>query len=126
MNKHYHLGLLYLVKLLIDADGVADQKELEALYRIKQNEKIPEPTFREFETSLGLLSGRELYEKGIGHVNHCSHPEKLNIFGTLYRLSEVDGRVHAKEIKLLVYSLKTAGVEFDAVVHHANTLPTIF
>jgi len=120
MNKNYHLGLLYLVKLLIDADGVADAKELEAIRSIKKMEKIPDETFEEFEKPLPSLKERDIYERGIELIKSCSLEERLNAFSTLYCLSEVDGRVHVKEIKLLLYSIKSAGVEFDDVVNHAK------
>ena len=120
MNKNYHLGLLYLVKLLVDADGVTDAKEIEAIRTIKKKEKIPDDTFEEFEKPLHALTEREIYERGISLINNCTREEKLNAFSTLYCLSEVDGRVHVKEIKLLLYSIKTAGVEFDDVVNHAK------
>jgi uncharacterized tellurite resistance protein B-like protein len=121
MNKNYHLGLLYLVKLLIDADGVADNKELQALRAIKDQENIPDDTFKEFETPVASLKERDIYERGISLINSCTREEKLNAFSTLYKLSEVDGRVHVKEIKLLLYSIKSAGVDFDDVVNHAKS-----
>lgn len=121
MNKNYHLGLLYLVKLLIDADGVADNKELQALRAIKDQENIPDDTFKEFETPVVSLKERDIYERGISLINSCTREEKLNAFSTLYKLSEVDGRVHVKEIKLLLYSIKSAGVDFDDVVNHAKS-----
>jgi uncharacterized tellurite resistance protein B-like protein len=125
MNKDYQLGLLYLVKLLIDADGIADEKELKALRVIQEREGISDEIFQEFEGALQILKEREVYDTGISLINTCSDSDKLKIFGTLYRLSEADGRVHIKEIKLLLYSIKTAGVEFDDVVGFAKTLPPI-
>ncbi|SKC76061.1 tellurite resistance TerB family protein [Ohtaekwangia koreensis] len=126
MNKNYQLGLLYLVKLLIDADGIADEKELEALRLIKKHEQISDDVFLEFEDALQQFNERKVYETGITLINACSQEEKLKVFATLYRLSEADGRVHVKEIKLLLYSIKTAGMEFDDVVNYARSLPSIF
>jgi uncharacterized tellurite resistance protein B-like protein len=126
MNKNYQLGLLYLVKLLIDADGIADEKELEALRMIKKHEQISDDVFREFEDALQQFNERKVYDTGITLINACSQEEKLKVFATLYRLSEADGRVHVKEIKLLLYSIKTAGMEFDDVVNYARSLPSIF
>jgi uncharacterized tellurite resistance protein B-like protein len=125
MTSNYHLGLLYLVKLLIDADGIADEKELAALQAIKTRENIAHDTFEEFETSAGNMNYQDLYTAGIGLISQCSYQEKLRTFGMLYRLSEVDGRVHVKEIKRLLTSIKTAGVEFDAVVNVAKAMPVI-
>ena len=121
---HYHRGLLYLVKLLIDADGIADEKELEALRTIKDRERIPDQIYQEFEDSVRTSKERDIYNTGIDLISQCSESERLRAFATLYRLSEVDGRVHIKEIKLLLYSIKSAGVEFEAVVDFAkNNLP---
>jgi hypothetical protein len=43
----------------------------------------------------------------------------------LYKLSEVDGRVHVKEIKLLLYSIKLTGVEFEDLVLKAMATPPL-
>jgi len=120
MSRHYHLGLLYLVKLLIDADGIADEKELEALHQIKVKEAIPEDIYITFDADIRKLKEREIYERSIELINQCKDDEKLKIFSILYKLSEVDGRVHVKEIKLLLYSINTAGLEFDDVVNYAK------
>lgn len=125
MTANYHLGLLYLVRLLIDADGITDAKELAALQTIKDRENIPEEIFEQFEEEARGLSYQELYAAGIDLINACSYEEKLRTFGVLYRLSEVDGRVHLKEIRLLLNSIKTAGLEFDAVVNVAKAMPVI-
>ena len=126
MNMNYQLGLLYLVKLLIEADGISDERELEALRMIKKHEQISDDVFREFEDALQQFNERKVYDTGITLINACSQEEKLKVFATLYRLSEADGRVHVKEIKLLLYSIKTAGMEFDDVVNYARSLPSIF
>jgi hypothetical protein len=126
MNRHYHLGLLHFTQLLIGADGEINTVELEALLKIKVMENIPEETFSEFQQLTTSLTEREVYTKGLEHLSHCTGEEKLRVFATLYRLSEVDGRVHAKEIRLLLYSLKTAGIEFNEVVDFAKQHPFSF
>jgi len=126
MNENYQLGLLYFIHLLISADGVADRTELDALLQIKEKENINDGTFQKFELDARSKTEREIYERGLDHLTNCDEHEKLKIFGILYRLSEVDGRVHAKEIKLLLYSVKTAGIEFNDVVDYAKRNPSIF
>jgi uncharacterized tellurite resistance protein B-like protein len=121
MTEHYQLGLLYLVKLLIDADGIADEKELAALRVIKEKEQITNDVFTSFEALVSTLREQDVYNAGIAHLNQCNKQEKLNIFSMLYKLSEVDGRVHLKEIKLLLYSIKSAGISFDDVVTQAKS-----
>jgi hypothetical protein len=126
MDKNYQLGLLYFIHLLISADGVADWYELDALSKIKIKENIPDATFREFDETIRSKSEREIYQNGLDHLASCSDSEKLKVFATLYRLSEVDGRVHTKEIRLLLYSVKIAGVEFNDVVDYAKANPSVF
>jgi uncharacterized tellurite resistance protein B-like protein len=126
MNTSYNLGLLNLAYLLISADGVIDEKEKQALKRIKENEAIPDDVFNEFEKGVLVLKERDIYQTGIDNINLCSDTEKIRAFVILYKLSEVDGHVHAKEVRLLLYSIKSAFVEFDDVVSEAKKLTSFF
>jgi len=126
MKENYQLALLYFIHLLIGADGVADRTEVEALYRIKKKENIPDRIYSDFTKSISSRSERETYQIAIDHLLKCNESEKLKVFGTLYRLSEIDGRVHNKEIKLLLYSIEDAGIEFNDVVDYAKANPSIF
>jgi uncharacterized tellurite resistance protein B-like protein len=118
-KKDYQLGLLYLVHLLISADGVIDEKESKALQQIRVDEKITDEVFHEFEEHMRTKKEREIYQQGISMINECNDEEKLNAFVQLYKLSEVDGSVHVKEVRLLLYSIKMAGIEFNDVVERA-------
>lgn len=121
-NKNYHLGLLFLVHLLINVDGDLDESERAALALIIDKEKIPADLVAEFERDITSTSEREIYQRGIQLLNACSDAEKLNAFVHLYKLSEADGRVHVKEVRLLLYSIKMAGVEFNDVVARAKAV----
>jgi uncharacterized tellurite resistance protein B-like protein len=118
-NRDYQLGLLYLVHLLISADGVIDENETKALEQIRIEEKISEEVYHEFQEHIRTKKEREIYQEGIAMINECSEEEKLSAFVQLYRLSEVDGSVHVKEVRLLLYSIKMAGIEFNDVVERA-------
>jgi uncharacterized tellurite resistance protein B-like protein len=115
MNKNYQFGLLYL-----SADGVIDDNETHALSSIKTKEGIPDSTFHEFKKAISERKGREIYQAGIEYMNLCTDEEKLKAFVTLYKMSEVDGRVHVKEVRLLLYCIKVSGIEFDDVVAQAS------
>ena len=121
-TRNYQLGLLYLVYLLISADGVIDEHEKAALLKVKVAEKIPDSIFHEFETEIAKTKEREIYSRGIDLINECNDADKLQAFGLLYKMSEVDGRVHVKEVRLLLYSVRQAGIEFDDVVKRAASL----
>ena len=118
-NRNYQLGLLYLVHLLINADGVIDEKEESALLKVKGSEEISDDVFVQFNAEVKAKKEREIYQRGIEMINECSDEEKLNAFVHLYKMSEADGRVHVKEVRLLLYSIRLAGVEFDDVVKRA-------
>lgn len=120
MNKNYQLGLLYLVHLLMSADGVVDDNETQALNTIKGKEGISESVFDEFKEAISTKRGREIYQTGIEYMNRCTDEEKLRAFVILYKMSEVDGRVHVKEVRLLLYCIKVSGIEFDDVVAKAS------
>lgn len=119
-NKNYHLGVLYLMRLLINADGVIDANEYEALKRVTTFEDIPEETLVSFEKDALTKNEKELYQTGIDYINKCSDEEKLNAFVHLYKLSEADGKVHVKEVRLLLYSIRMAKIEFNEVVARAK------
>jgi len=126
MEKHYHLGLLCFVHLLIKADGVTDQTEVEALEKIKDGEHIPADIIGEFEGWVADKAEPEIYRYGLSHLRECSETEKLRVFAILYKLSEIDGRVHTQELRMLLYSVKTAGVAFNEVVDFARSQPRMF
>lgn len=118
-NKNYQLGLLHLVHLLISADGVIDEKERNAILLIKNKEHISDSIYTEFEHEVKTKTEKDIYQQGISLINECSTEEKLNAFVHLYKLSEADGNVHVKEVRLLLYSIKMAGIEFNDVIQRA-------
>jgi len=119
-SKNYQLGLLYLTHLLISADGIIDEKEFASLIRIKNKEQITDPIFKEFEEGVRDKKEKDIYKYGIDLISACSDEEKLNAFTHLYNMSEVDGSVHVREVRLLLYSIKAARIEFNDVVAHAE------
>lgn len=125
MNKNYQLGLLYLIHLLISADGVVDENEIKELQKIKTREGIPDSTFDEFKRAIAEKKGRDIYQAGIEYMNLCTDEEKLRAFVLLYKMSEVDGRIHVKEVRLLLYCIKVTGIEFDDVVTKATLTSSI-
>ena len=125
MKRQYHLGLLCLTHLLINADGVVDVSELDALRMIKDNEGISDSLFEEFQKIISSRKEKEIYQLGIDLMKSCTDSEKLKVFVTLYKLSEVDGRVHVKEIRLLLYSLRISSIEFNDVVNYAMSTPSL-
>ncbi len=119
-DHNYHFGILYLMHLLIGADGFVNEHENMMLRKVKSYEKIPEDTLVAFEKSILGKKEREIYLNGIDHLNECSDEEKINAFVHLYKMSEADGRVHVKEVRLLLYSIRMAGIEFNDVVAKAR------
>jgi uncharacterized tellurite resistance protein B-like protein len=121
-NPNYQMGLLYLVHLLISSDGVIDDKERAALLAIKENEDISNERFAEFQQHVIEKKEREIYQGGIELLNRCNDEEKLKAFVHLYKMSEADGHVHVKEVRLLLYSIKMTGIEFNDVVLKAQQM----
>ena len=111
----YHEGLLLFAHLLMNVDGVVDERELKALEEIRKEENIPEETFSVFRETITRKPEKELYHDGIDMLNNCSEQERLCALVHLYRLSESDFSIHPREVRLLLYSLKRTDVDFDEI-----------
>ena len=119
-QRDYHLGLLYLIHLLIGIDGVVDEHEQKQLLKIRDAEGIAEDVFEEFSEQVRQKKNREVYQLGIEYINKCAEEKKLDAFVHLYKMSEADGTFHVKEVRLLLYSIKMASIEFSDVVARAG------
>ncbi|MBS1952034.1 MAG: hypothetical protein OJF59_001025 [Cytophagales bacterium] len=119
-EQNFQLGLLYLIHLLINADGVVNENEKNALLKIKDKENIPSTVFADFENEVKIKKPKEIYQRGIELINACEDTDKLRAFAHLYKMSEVDGSVHIKEVRLLLYSVKMADIEFNDVIAEAS------
>ena len=125
-DNHFNNGLLFLSYLIIAADGVIDETEVDALKKICQYEGISLDYLDNFIRYAKVLSEKEVYNKGLEEISMCEDEEKLRAFGWLYRISEVDGTVHVKEIRFLMYSLKKAGIDFEDIISAKDKLPALF
>ena len=119
-HNPFHLGLLYMVHLLIGSDGKVSDDEKQALMHIKKLEGIADDIISQFSQDVTSKTEREIYQKGIDLLNKCTNEQKLRTFVHLYKLSEADGNVHVKEVRLLLYSIKMTGIEFNDVVEQAK------
>lgn len=120
MNHNYQMGLLHLIHLLISADGVINDRETAAFDKMRSIEGISEEVMNGFMDHVKGKKEREIYNEGIRLLNACSDEEKIKAFIHLYHMSEVDNHVHVKEVRLLLYSVKLANVEFNEIVAKAS------
>jgi len=121
-DKNYQLGMLYLIHLLINADGIVNENEERALLKIRKKEKISSAVFEEFLKDVKIKTPKNIYLDGIALINECDDKRKLNALVHMYKLTEVDGSVHVKEVRLLLYSIKMASIEFNDVVTAADKM----
>lgn len=124
-SDDYSLGLHYLIYLIISADKVIEPSELKAMSQILFHEGIEEKTYLK---NLEVIKGkreREIYERGIDLISKCTDDEKRRAFAWLYKMSEVDGHIHVKEVRFLLYSIKHAGIDLDDVIGLSKSLPQL-
>ncbi|HMP98206.1 MAG TPA: hypothetical protein PKC24_00405 [Cyclobacteriaceae bacterium] len=121
-SPNYQLALLYLTHLLVGADGEIDENEMEALKVIRGMEKISDETFTNFTHDVPKMRERDIYSSGLDFITSCKDQEKLRAFAILYKLISVDGDVHIKEVRFLLYAAKAAGLNFDDVTAEAAKL----
>ena len=122
MNSSFHLGLLHLIHLLIQADGVVDAREKATVTRLLKRENVSDDLWLEFNRQVAAKKERDLFQEGIRLLNTCTDEEKMRGIIYLYKISEADNHVHIKEVRLLLYSVKLADVEFNDVMRMADQL----
>jgi uncharacterized tellurite resistance protein B-like protein len=118
-------ALLYLTYLLVYSDGEFDDDEKSAITYICEQEGISENDYQGFLIECQGHSERELFDKGVDLLEECVLEDKKKIFVWLYKLSESDGTVHAKEVRFLLYSLRRASVNLDEIKAAADQIPSI-
>lgn len=123
-SNNYQMGLLLLTHLLISSDGVIDENEFASLLRIKNKENISDSVFKEFENNVKNLNEKDLYKAGIDMISNCAYKEQLEAFSHLYNMAAIDGSVNVREVRLLLYSIKAAGLEFNDVIAYTKKQAT--
>lgn len=118
-------AILYLTHLLVYSDGEYDDSERLAIKYICKSEGISTDDYQKFVIDIQGTSERELYEKGVSFIDQCPEEDKVGVAVWLYKLSEADGTVHAKEVRFLLYSLKRASLDFDIVKKASLAVPPI-
>lgn len=119
-------ALLYLVHLLVYSDGEYDDAEKDAVLKICEREGVSNSDYQQFHLDTLELSEREIFERGVDHAEACSEEDKIAVFVWLYKLSEADGLVHAKEVRFLLYSLRRASLDLDQIKIEAAKVPALF
>ena len=126
MKKNYQLGLLHFVHMLINTDGRIDDREMEIILKIKEEEKIDDAVFLEFSKSIAAIKGQEICNRGLDLLNGCTDDEKLCAFVYLFQLAEADTSISMKEVRLLMYALKMTNVDFNDVAISAELANSSF
>lgn len=119
-NPNFQLGLLHFVHLLVTVDGRIDERERTAITSIRKEEGISDEVFLEFERSIANSNEQEIYSRGGQLLNLCTEEERLTAFVHLYRLAEADTSITGKEVKFLLFGLKTTNLSFEDVILGAS------
>lgn len=120
------LALLYLTHLLVYSDGEYDESEKDAILKICETEGISHDDYQQFHLTTLDLSERKIFESGVDHIEACSPDDQIAVFVWLYKLSEADGTVHAKEVRFLLYSLRRTNLDLDDIIAASDKVPAVF
>jgi|SRR5690606_4157924 uncharacterized tellurite resistance protein B-like protein len=112
----YKLALLHLIHVLVNADGVVDERERQLLEKIRKEEHITDAVFNAFEARIKSNDTKDVYEHGMKLLEDCSEEEKLQVFAHLYRMALADNDMSMREVRLLFYALRTTQIDFDDVM----------
>lgn len=118
--QNYATGLLSLAYILITSDGEISENELKYLEKIKNLEGLTEDHYHSFRLSLVGKKEREIYQAGIEAINRCTDKQKLSAFVRLYQMADADGVIHVKEVRLLLYAVKSVDVDINQVIEHVK------
>ena len=124
-KNNYKEALLHLLRVIVYADGVFDEDESKAINEICRLDNISKAYYEDFRKRVESTSEKELYLKGIDLVLACSIEEQLRVFVWLYKMAEVDGKIHVKEVRFLLYSIRHSDIEFDQVEIEAKKSDSI-
>lgn len=124
-TNNYNEALLFLLRVIVYADGVFDDDESAAISEICTIEGISNDYYADFCERVKDFSEKDMYIKGIDYVQECSAAEQLRVFVWLYKMAEVDGTIHVKEVRFLLYSIRQSDIEFDSVEKEASKLPNL-
>jgi hypothetical protein len=116
----FSTGLLALTTVLISSDGEISEKELDYVQKIRESEGIPDALFNQFKSAVLGKTEREVYQLGIDSLNACSEDMRTRAFVKMYQMAMVDGVIHVKEVRLLLYAVKTTNVDINMVVKLAE------
>lgn len=116
----YSTGLLALTTVLINSDGEISEKELDYVQKIRESEGIPDSLFNQVRNTILGKSEREVYQIGIDSLNDCSEDLKTRAFVKMYQMAMIDGIIHVKEVRLLLYAVKTTQVNINTVIRLAE------
>ncbi|HMJ68891.1 MAG TPA: hypothetical protein VK508_08350 [Cyclobacteriaceae bacterium] len=116
----YSTGLLALTTVLINSDGEISEKELDYVQKIRESESIPDGLFDQIKSAILGKNEREVYQLGIDSLNACTEDLKTRAFVKMYQMAMIDGVIHVKEVRLLLYALKTTHVDINTVMKLAE------
>jgi hypothetical protein len=116
----YSTGLLALTSVLINSDGEISEKEVDYVQKIRESEGIPDDLFNHIKGAILGKTEREVYQLGIDSLNACTDDLKTRAFIRMYQMAMVDGVIHVKEVRLLLYAVKTTHVDINTVVRLAE------
>jgi uncharacterized tellurite resistance protein B-like protein len=119
-NIKFQLGLLHLLHLIVNVDGHIDEREREAMKKIREEEGIPDSVYSDFEKKATTASEDSIYQQGIAYLTDCTDEERLTVFVHLYKLAEADSNISPKEIRFLFYGLKETKLSFEDIVMSAG------
>lgn len=120
MTTTYQLGLLHIVYTLINVDGRIDEREMNSLQKIQEEEEIDSSVFLEFSRSIVGADKNEVYRRGVDLLNACNEEERLCAFVHLFRLAESDASISLEEVRHLLMATKGVKIDFEDVLMSAH------
>jgi hypothetical protein len=125
MRKDFTNGLSTLFYLMITADGIIDDRELELGEIMIKHERINKNAFYKRIEACSQRNTQSLYNECICSLKKCGKNVQIKSMAWMSLAAKIDGHVSPKEAVLLdIISAREFKLESEQVIKEENRLAT--
>ncbi len=125
-NTKYFSGLVSLYHLLIHADGLIDEKEIEIGMLMKKYKNIEEWEFNYYLDKFSSQEKEKTIEDYLNALNDCDYELKIKCIAWMSLIANSDGFMASEEWKLIYYIYgKKLNLDLKDILEIQRQLPRL-
>jgi len=120
-------GLVSLYHLLINEDGVIDEKEVRIGELMKKHEQIEDWQFKYYLQKVEYLKKEEIIRECVKYLNKCDYELKIKCIAWMALIANSDGFMAPEEWKLIYHIYNTElSLNLSDILEMQKQLPKFF